>query len=624
MKHKNYLLILCLACFTVLIFETIVLKKQSLASCTSEYEALGDKYFSKKEYGEAVDFFGKSLKDLGLDVNIFYRLERGALPQLECPYEAALLIIKWSRALQREIEQTFLHTAYLSKTKLLAVVYAASAAANIMEYYRVRLGIDDAIKAKEISRFLRQAYDIKIEIVSLFGHKDPEFSKIALLESNRSRARSLMDIFLEDMAGSYDSQFKLSKEEYWLHVLKGTLEEAILAENQLSNPRQKIINDLKAKLQNTNKKLKNSHVAPLSLEQRTLPDFVSNPSGWMALGFRQGILQYHSTARLMFAILLLEDDIKIEIKLVDLDVPLFEKKVNSYLRKLRDPNERYPWKKEANEFYKLLIAPFEEKISKLDHLFIVPSGPLSNFPFSTLYDSKSGKLLLDIVKFSLLPHMNFIAKTQSIEVNSIMAVGINEFSNENQLAYGEKEALELKSIFRYDARLFLGSNHTAVKNTLLRNFPNYDLIHFSSHAVADVNPMLSYLVAQDTNGNDAKITALDIIEYSAPLKPGLVVLSACNTGEVDAGETDDIMGLLRAFLMSGSLAVIASLWPIEQESMYKMFLAFYAVFSLGDVSSSLALQTVQSEMSKSKRYWNHPHFWGAINIYGDGRFKRRN
>jgi CHAT domain-containing protein len=80
-----------------------------------------------------------------------------------------------------------------------------------------------------------------------------------------------------------------------------------------------------------------------------------------------------------------------------------------------------------------------------------------------------------------------------------------------------------------------------------------------------------------------EIAALDLAET------WLVVLSACETGVGEARAGEGVLGLRRAFMMSGAKNLLMTLWPVSDETTAEIMRDFYRkALSSGDAPSSLA------------------------------------
>ena len=131
----------------------------------------------------------------------------------------------------------------------------------------------------------------------------------------------------------------------------------------------------------------------------------------------------------------------------------------------------------------------------------------------------------------------------------------------------------------------------------------------------------------------------------------MVVLSACNSGQVFSGEGDDLSGVAHGFLAAGAKRLVASIWRVHDQATRDWMATFYREMALarpaeGDhptlastappearlmVSGERdrASETVSLEPSghdvgemlrracvQTREMWDHPFFWGAFCLYG--------
>ncbi len=138
------------------------------------------------------------------------------------------------------------------------------------------------------------------------------------------------------------------------------------------------------------------------------------------------------------------------------------------------------------------------------------------------------------------------------------------------------------------------------------------------------------------------------------LKASLVVLSACETGLEKLSSGDELVGLTRAFIYSGTPSVVASLWNVEDSSTVRLMASFYknletmtkvealrqAQLQLirGDESSVIVAsrgiggvgrlgETPISQLPDPSSEFpapiavtsSHPYFWAPFILVGDGK-----
>jgi CHAT domain-containing protein len=96
--------------------------------------------------------------------------------------------------------------------------------------------------------------------------------------------------------------------------------------------------------------------------------------------------------------------------------------------------------------------------------------------------------------------------------------------------------------------------------------------------------------------------------------PGaLVVMTGCATGSGQAQAGAGLLGLTRAWLMAGASTVIATAWPVEDNS-GGLFARFY--FYLRDHSAAEALQLSQREAAHSRTGRQGPESWASYQVTG--------
>lgn len=117
------------------------------------------------------------------------------------------------------------------------------------------------------------------------------------------------------------------------------------------------------------------------------------------------------------------------------------------------------------------------------------------------------------------------------------------------------------------------------------------------------------------NVDDGLLTAYEIVGLDFP-ETELVVLSACETGLGDIHSTEGVMGLQRAFLLTGADAVLMSLWAVSDKATPVFMEQFYTNWLSKGMSKRQALQEAQSYM-KNHPLYSDPQYWGAWVLIGE-------
>jgi CHAT domain-containing protein len=173
----------------------------------------------------------------------------------------------------------------------------------------------------------------------------------------------------------------------------------------------------------------------------------------------------------------------------------------------------------------------------------------------------------------------------------------------SRLPHAAAEARAVGAIY-HRADIFVGDEATL--GPLRAHSGEADVIHLACHAQfrAD-NPMFSALYLADG--------ALTVEATEAlALRPGTVVLSACETALAEEGTGDEMVGLVRAFLIAGASRVVASLWPVDDAITFRFMTLFHGALSEG-VTPGTALRRAQLQVMRDHP---HPFHWGAFTLNG--------
>lgn len=159
-----------------------------------------------------------------------------------------------------------------------------------------------------------------------------------------------------------------------------------------------------------------------------------------------------------------------------------------------------------------------------------------------------------------------------------------------------------------------------VNEILMRQ--SFDFIHYAGHALFDKrHPIESGLVLKDSVLTAYKIRRLN--------KGGsLVFLNACETGTVANEKApqqveyllrnpEPVVGLASAFVYSGALGCIGSLWPVYDKPAAELAVRFYRYVLDGEPTGE-ALRLARGEIRVA---YPREITWAAYVLYGDPTFR---
>jgi CHAT domain-containing protein len=292
-----------------------------------------------------------------------------------------------------------------------------------------------------------------------------------------------------------------------------------------------------------------------------------------------------------------------------------------------------------------LVVPARGFISSKE-LIIVPHGVLHYLPFQALY-STDGKYLVEdfpVTYLSSASLMQFTrAKRKSVGQKILAIADPHLKASKLELPSAALEVDEIRRLYPETA-VFMRSEGTEEKVKALA--PDYDVLHFATHAELNENDPLSSAVLFHKQGKeDGRLEVREI--FGMDLKASLVVLSGCETALGKLSSGDELVGLTRAFIYAGTPSVVASLWKVDDTSTAHLMSAFYK--HLSTTSKAAALRQAQLEMIRgevgSKLLAqrgvgglgklgetaeapslthnsipvSHPYFWAPFVLVGDGK-----
>ena len=251
------------------------------------------------------------------------------------------------------------------------------------------------------------------------------------------------------------------------------------------------------------------------------------------------------------------------------------------------------------QLHGLVWAPLKHALHGCSRVLVVPHAQLAALPFAALHDGSG-----------------FIGAQLQLAMAPSARIALHALQNppgkpvdRHALVVGESQRLpQAGAEARHVASLFPGSvclvDEAATLDAVRAASVAADVIHLACHAqFRSDNPMFSALHLRD-----GAITAEWL--QGLRLKPAVVVLSACETGLAEQGQGDEMLGLVRAFMLAGAARVVAALWPVD-DSVTEQFMAVFYRALAGGMACAAALQCAQLEV---RARWPHPYFWAGFTL----------
>ncbi len=247
----------------------------------------------------------------------------------------------------------------------------------------------------------------------------------------------------------------------------------------------------------------------------------------------------------------------------------------------------------------LLWAPLRSALAGIRRVLVVPHGELARVPFGALTDGD--RYLADTIELAVAPSAR--VALYGLLRKPVIPECVLSLGESSRLPHAGAEAELVASLFPRGHSL-VGSAATVA--ALQEMAGSADVLHLACHAQFRIDsPMFSALQLADGALTAEQAEALS-------LKPGVVVLSACETGLAGDNVGDEIIGLVRAFMVAGAARVVGSLWPVDDRVTSDFMTHFYSALKNGD-SPATALRGAQLAVRATHP---HPFHWAAFTLHG--------
>ncbi|NUM34504.1 MAG: CHAT domain-containing protein [Candidatus Brocadiae bacterium] len=310
------------------------------------------------------------------------------------------------------------------------------------------------------------------------------------------------------------------------------------------------------------------------------------------------------------------------------------------LRRLRSGKGMdHSWQDKLHSFYqKLIPSAILGELRKAKTLILVPHHILHYFPFAALVVEKDNRKLgkWEMAKpqffleepFSLCSSPSITAwdilRQRTLKpIHDISALAISDFPVA-PLPGVEKDVQNLKEVFGSQVKQIC-MNEQGNKDNAQGLLKNPGLLLFATHGKNNPDsPLDSHLLLYSTNEETIHLSAREIFQHR--IYTDMIVMSACYSGLADRSPMpgDDLFGLSRAFLQSGTRSIVSGLWDVYDATGPILMKDFFISLSHAKTAPH-ALADAQrqfiSRLRSSKGFepWLHPYFWAVYTILGDDR-----
>ncbi len=319
--------------------------------------------------------------------------------------------------------------------------------------------------------------------------------------------------------------------------------------------------------------------------------------------------------------------------------------------RLREPDGGPGPLADLRRLHDVFIAPVAGELAaaRVDTLVFAADGALRGVPVAALHDGE--RFLIERYAIANALSLQLVdARPLGRDDARAVVAGVTEAltvrRGEREIAFSALPAVAsevagvagtLPATVLLDDGFTKGALSDALSGAL------FDILHIASHASFGRTSEESFLLAHgaaetgaeaaggEAAGAETEGAALTLDELSAfaasaqvrgaPIE--LLVLSACDTGAGDpSAETDNaILGLAGAAYKAGARSVIASLWPVFDESTSRLMRRFYEALTEDatagrPIGKAEALRRAQLSLLADPET-RHPAFWAAFVLVGN-------
>lgn len=147
-----------------------------------------------------------------------------------------------------------------------------------------------------------------------------------------------------------------------------------------------------------------------------------------------------------------------------------------------------------------------------------------------------------------------------------------------------------------------------------RQLDNGGILHLSTHASLEGDQQLPAIQLAD-----GPFYLFEL--YARKFRPGLIVLSACRTGQGMMAEGEGIISLAREFTSSGATGIVAGLWNLHDATAASLTGDFYGQLR-NAADPAMALHHAKQQWLRNEKAGQQlklPYYWAAMTYIGHPR-----
>ncbi|MDH4062784.1 MAG: CHAT domain-containing tetratricopeptide repeat protein, partial [Acidobacteriota bacterium] len=268
----------------------------------------------------------------------------------------------------------------------------------------------------------------------------------------------------------------------------------------------------------------------------------------------------------------------------------------------------------GGRLYDALVRPIADQVPRGANLVIVPDGALHRLNFETLpVPGEPKRYWIEDVTIQIAPSLAMLQRASSRgREPSLLLVGnptprAPEFP---ALSYAPAEMAGVATHFARESVTTIEGERASPAAFREAGPERYSVIHFTSHAVANIENPLDSAVILSGPDQSFKLYAREVAQM--PLSSELVTVSACRSAGERAYAGEGLVGFAWAFLRAGSRRVVAGLWDVDDRSTALLMDEVYARMAAGDAPAT-ALRA--AKLSLIEQGFPKPFYWAPFQLF---------
>lgn len=272
------------------------------------------------------------------------------------------------------------------------------------------------------------------------------------------------------------------------------------------------------------------------------------------------------------------------------------------------------------ELHRILIAPLDLDYRTVDRIVFIPDRQLFRVPFAALFDPRTARFLVEDIAVSIAPSASlFLAATPRGRFGDGPALVVANPDLEDtpydglpRLPGALAEARAVASLYP-GAAVLEGGDATA--SSVLAAMSGARLLHFAGHALANGDRALrSELLLAPSVEHGGAVSFEELVQRRVLAIP-IVVLSACGTADGFTVDREGPLGLAAAFMATGSSAVLATLWRVDDQGSPALLYDFHSGLVAGQRPSDAWRRAVVKRLGERDGSAQSLATWAAFTLF---------